>query len=58
MRICAEGVETKDQVSLLRRERCEQAQGFLFGQAMEPALIDALVTGAERHRGPRLRVVG
>jgi predicted signal transduction protein with EAL and GGDEF domain len=58
MQICAEGVETTEQAWLLRREGCEQAQGFMFGHAMQPALIDGLLAEADRGRGRRLRVVG
>ena len=58
MQICAEGVETADQARLLRREGCKQAQGFLFGQAMEPALIDELLAGASATRKRRLSMVG
>ena len=58
MQICAEGVETADQARLLRREGCKQAQGFLFGQAMEPALIDELLAGTGATRNRRLSMVG
>ncbi len=37
---------------LLRREGCKQAQGFLFGHAMEPTLIDELVASSGNNRGP------
>ena len=57
MQTCAEGVETTEQ-AVLRREGCEQAQGFMFGYAVEPALIDELVVGTDQFRGRRLRVVG
>ncbi|MDT7951107.1 MAG: EAL domain-containing protein [Acetobacteraceae bacterium] len=32
MRVVAEGVETEEQFSLLRREGCEQVQGYLFSK--------------------------
>jgi diguanylate cyclase (GGDEF)-like protein/PAS domain S-box-containing protein len=44
--ICAEGVETEAQLEVLRREGCEQAQGYLFGRAMEVGAIDGLVREA------------
>ena len=34
MTITAEGVETKDQVSFLRDEGCQQVQGYFFGRPM------------------------
>jgi EAL domain-containing protein (putative c-di-GMP-specific phosphodiesterase class I) len=58
MDTCAEGLETEEQVSLLRREGCHQAQGFKFGRAMPPAMIDRLIAKANRVRPPRLRAVG
>jgi EAL domain-containing protein (putative c-di-GMP-specific phosphodiesterase class I) len=45
MQTCAEGVETVEQLDLLRREGCEQVQGYLFGRAMNAAAIDALLHG-------------
>jgi EAL domain-containing protein (putative c-di-GMP-specific phosphodiesterase class I) len=30
--ILAEGVETKDQLEILRREGCDEAQGYLLGR--------------------------
>jgi diguanylate cyclase (GGDEF)-like protein/PAS domain S-box-containing protein len=58
MQICAEGVESAEQARLLRREGCTQAQGFLFGRAMAPELIDELLAGAAHGHGRRLRAVG
>ncbi len=34
MRICAEGVETKEQLAFLESEGCDEVQGFLVGQPM------------------------
>lgn len=34
MRVCAEGVEHSDQLEFLRRERCDQAQGFYIGRPL------------------------
>jgi diguanylate cyclase (GGDEF)-like protein len=32
--VCAEGVETEEQVAFLRDERCDRVQGFLYGRPM------------------------
>ncbi|MEN0087279.1 MAG: EAL domain-containing protein [Pseudomonadota bacterium] len=32
LKVTAEGVETKDQLELLRRENCDEVQGFLLGR--------------------------
>ena len=57
MQICAEGVETVEQAAS-SPGGLRLAQGFLFGHAVEPTLIDELVVGTDRFRGRRLRVVG
>jgi EAL domain-containing protein (putative c-di-GMP-specific phosphodiesterase class I) len=44
--VTAEGVETDEQLWLLRREGCEQAQGYLFGAAMEAGMVDRLMPTA------------
>jgi EAL domain-containing protein (putative c-di-GMP-specific phosphodiesterase class I) len=37
MLTCAEGVETDEQLTALRREGCSEVQGFLLGRPM-PAI--------------------
>jgi diguanylate cyclase (GGDEF)-like protein len=37
--VIAEGVETEEQLALLRRQGCEQVQGYLTGRPMEEAAI-------------------
>lgn len=32
--VTAEGVETEAQVDILREQKCEEVQGFLFGRPM------------------------
>ena len=39
MEVIAEGVETEDQLRLLREKGCNGAQGFLFSRALPPAEI-------------------
>jgi diguanylate cyclase (GGDEF)-like protein len=36
LQIIAEGVESKDQEEMLRRERCDQVQGYYYARALEP----------------------
>ena len=39
LHVTAEGVETEEQVRLLREQRCGRFQGFLFGRPMPAADI-------------------
>lgn len=41
--VVAEGVETEDQLAFLRREGCEQAQGFLLGRPVEGQQVPDLL---------------
>jgi EAL domain-containing protein (putative c-di-GMP-specific phosphodiesterase class I) len=34
MQICAEGVETAEQLSFLKSENCDEVQGYLVGEPM------------------------
>ncbi len=52
-----EGVETADQLRILRRTGCEEAQGFLLGRAIPPAEITKLLAAASRDRALDKRVV-
>jgi diguanylate cyclase (GGDEF)-like protein/PAS domain S-box-containing protein len=45
--VCAEGVETEDQLRLLRAEGCDVVQGFFAGQPMAASQLRAMV---ERQR--------
>jgi diguanylate cyclase (GGDEF)-like protein/PAS domain S-box-containing protein len=43
MRIVAEGVETEEQLALLRVLGCDEYQGFLFARPMDAAAVPALL---------------
>ena len=48
--VVAEGVETANQERLLREQGCDQAQGFLFGQAVDATQARELLGGWELSR--------
>ena len=43
LHVVAEGVETDAQVRFLRRHRCDEVQGFFYGEAVEPGAHAALL---------------
>jgi EAL domain-containing protein (putative c-di-GMP-specific phosphodiesterase class I) len=46
LKVCAEGVETPDQLAFLRAHACDQVQGFLIARPLPPkALEDLLQAG-------------
>ena len=53
LRVIAEGVETEEQATFLRRRRCDAAQGYHFSR---PVAADVL-TESMSERAPKLRVV-
>jgi EAL domain-containing protein (putative c-di-GMP-specific phosphodiesterase class I) len=60
MRAVAEGVETSEQLALLREEGCTLAQGFFFSPPVSVREIDAMLqAGAAEERqkeGPSYKV--
>lgn len=45
LEVTAEGVETPHQADFLRRERCEEAQGFLYGRPVPASEFERLLAG-------------
>jgi EAL domain-containing protein (putative c-di-GMP-specific phosphodiesterase class I) len=48
----AEGVETKQQLTFLRDESCDQGQGFLFSRPLPPTAIEATLKGSPDRVSP------
>ena len=44
MKVVAEGVETEDQLEVLREEGCQLVQGFLFSKPVAPEALEAMLT--------------
>jgi len=45
LRVVAEGVETEEQLKILRRLRCDEAQGFHFSEPVTDAEFDRFLAG-------------
>ena len=43
--VCAEGVETRSQLDLLKRQECDECQGFLFSKPMPAERFSHLIAG-------------
>jgi EAL domain-containing protein (putative c-di-GMP-specific phosphodiesterase class I) len=43
MEVCAEGVETVDQLAFLRLQQCDRVQGFLYGRPMRADEVEAFL---------------
>ena len=52
MGIVAEGVETPEQLDLVRREGCTQVQGFLFSRPLPPGEAAAYIAARADRAGP------
>jgi EAL domain-containing protein (putative c-di-GMP-specific phosphodiesterase class I) len=56
LKVIAEGVETREQLELLRRYRCDEMQGYMLAQALPPAELLALLrSGSQLIPEPALR---
>jgi len=47
-KIIAEGVETHEQLAVLRELACERAQGYLFSDPVSGAVVDALIKSSPK----------
>ena len=46
LKVIAEGVETEDQVAFLRKNDCDEMQGFHFSKPVAPGEIEAMLAHA------------
>ncbi len=53
MRVLAEGVETEQQLDILREQGCDEVQGYLLSRPVSPERIAELIGGAGFDRPPR-----
>jgi diguanylate cyclase (GGDEF)-like protein len=58
MQVIAEGVESADQVALLRGFGCQEVQGFLYSEALAPQVFDQWLAGYATHAGPATPTAG
>jgi diguanylate cyclase (GGDEF)-like protein/PAS domain S-box-containing protein len=55
--VCAEGVESEEQLDFLVEQQCEYAQGFIFGRPMDAETFHRLLAGTSDRSVPtRLRL--
>jgi diguanylate cyclase (GGDEF)-like protein len=50
LHVVAEGVETDAQLRFLRKYKCDEVQGFFYGEPVEPALHAALLAKAKARK--------
>jgi EAL domain-containing protein (putative c-di-GMP-specific phosphodiesterase class I) len=50
LHVVAEGVDSEEQLAVLRRERCDEVQGFFFGEPAALGLYDCLLDAPARSR--------
>jgi len=55
LKVVAEGVETEEQVELLKRDSCKLAQGYLFSKPAAPHAVERLLECNRSRVAPLLR---
>jgi EAL domain-containing protein (putative c-di-GMP-specific phosphodiesterase class I) len=48
MKVVAEGVENEEQFRLLKRLKCDLAQGYLFSRPIDSESVDAMLLAGRR----------
>jgi EAL domain-containing protein (putative c-di-GMP-specific phosphodiesterase class I) len=58
MRVVAEGVETREELSFLQAHECDEAQGFYFSRAVHPLQFARLLDTGKSGLIPRIGTHG
>ncbi|MBI3526971.1 MAG: GGDEF domain-containing protein [Betaproteobacteria bacterium] len=53
LKVVAEGVETGEQLNILRLLQCDEMQGFLLSPAVSPEMVDSFLSRRARRRSSR-----
>jgi EAL domain-containing protein (putative c-di-GMP-specific phosphodiesterase class I) len=56
--VVAEGIETVDQLSMLRAYGCDEGQGFLLGRPVVASEVPRLVYAGKLAAAPTLAIAG
>lgn len=58
LRVVAEGIESEEELALLRQCGCAAVQGYLFSQAKPPEEINRLFASRKSHKAASSRMLG
>jgi EAL domain-containing protein (putative c-di-GMP-specific phosphodiesterase class I) len=53
LKVVAEGVETEEQLNILRLLQCDEMQGFLLSLPVSPEMVDSFLSRKARRRSSR-----